>query len=144
MDTLPAVELLVKLICASLRRKVWVTPELLVMPVPLRVSVRPELTVMKYGFVAAGVKMMPLTSVSSEIETAVVLERPNVAVSAAPLGTPFGVHLAAVFQSPEIGSRSHWALIAYVTVGMANIREQRIAARMSVFIDVISGICYRR
>jgi hypothetical protein len=61
-------------------------------------------------------------------------------VSAGPLGTPFGVQLAAVFQSPEMGSRSHWVLIAFVTLGTRNIREQRIAVRISVFIEVISGL----
>src|SRR5439155_24942981 len=83
---------------------------------------------------------MPLTSVFAEIETLVVFERANVAISAGPLGTPFGVQLAAIFQSPEMGSRSHWALIAYVTLGTRNIREQRIAATISVFIEVISGL----
>jgi hypothetical protein len=82
---------------------------------------------------------MPLTSVFAEMETSVVLERPKVALSAGPLGTPFGVQLAAVFQSPEMGSRSHWALIAYVTLGTRKIREQRIVARTSLFIEVISG-----
>src|SRR5262245_49873895 len=85
---------------------------------------------------------MPLTSVSSEIETSVVCERPKVAISAGPLGTSSGVQLAAVFQSPEIGSRSHWALIAYVTVGTRKMREQLIAAAMSLVIEVISGVCY--
>jgi hypothetical protein len=47
--------------------------------------------------------MMLLTSVFSEIETSVVLERPKVAVSAGPFGTPFGVQLKVVFQSPEMG-----------------------------------------
>ena len=67
-----------------------------------------------YDCVCGGgrVKMMLLTSVLLEIETSMVLERPNVAMSAGPLGTPIGVQLAAVFQSPEVGSRSHWALIA--------------------------------
>jgi hypothetical protein len=83
---------------------------------------------------------MPLTSVSAEIETSVVCESPNVAVSAGPLGTPFGVQLSAVFQSPEMGSRSHCALIAYVTLGTSNIREQRIAVRTSLFIEVIPGL----
>jgi hypothetical protein len=82
---------------------------------------------------------MPSTSVLAEMETSVVLERPNVAISAGPLGIPFGVQLAAVFQSPEIGSRFHWALLAYVTLGTRNIRAQRIAATISVFIGVISG-----
>jgi hypothetical protein len=38
-----------------------------------------------------------------------------------------------------MGSRFHWALIAYVTLGTRKIREQRIAATISVFI-VISGL----
>src|SRR6187399_137102 len=100
------------------------------------VSVNPGLAVIVKGFVAADVNVMPLTSVFAEIETSVVFERPKVAMSAGPLGTPIGVQLAAVFQSPEIGSRSHSALIAYVTVGMRNSREQRIAARISVFIVI--------
>ena len=36
----------------------------------------------------------------------------KIAIFAGPLGIPFGVQFAAVFQSPEMGSRSHWALIA--------------------------------
>jgi hypothetical protein len=84
------------------------------------------------------VNVMLLTSVFAELETPVFFERANVAVSAGLLGTPFGVQLAAVFQSPEMGSRSHWALIAYVTLGTRNIRQQRIAAAISLFIEVIS------
>src|SRR5262245_60508420 len=80
--------------------------------------------------------MMLLTSVSAEIDTSVLCESPKVATSAGAWGTTFGVQLAAVFQSPEIGSRSHWALIAYATVGTSNITEQRIAARISVFIVI--------
>src|SRR2546430_1627234 len=81
---------------------------------------------------------MRLTSVFSDIEMSKVLEVPsNIAISAGPLGTPF-VQLLAVFQSPEMGSIAHWVLIAYATAGRKNIREQRIAARISVFI-VISG-----
>src|SRR4029453_17509882 len=87
---------------------------------------------------------MPLTSVSAEMETSVFFERAKVATSAGPLGTLIGVQLSAVFQSPEMGSRSHWALIAYVTVGTRNIREQRIAARTSLFIEAISGLLSMR
>ena len=57
---------------------------------------------------------MPLTAIFAEIETFVVLERANVAVSAGPLGTVIGVQLAAAFQSPEPGLRSHVALPAWV------------------------------
>jgi len=78
---------------------------------------------------------MPFTSVFADMETSVVFERSKVAMSAGPLGTPIGDQLAPVFQSPEMGSRSHWALIAYVIVGTRNSRKQRIAARISVFIS---------
>ena len=60
---------------------------------------------------------MPLTSVFAEIETLVVFERANVAISAGPFGTVIGVQLAAVFQSPEPGLRSHVALLACATIG---------------------------
>jgi hypothetical protein len=65
---------------------------------------------------------MPFTLVFAEIETLVVFDRAKVAVNKK-LGTVAGVQFTAVFQSPEMGSRSHWALIAYVTVGMTNTRE---------------------
>lgn len=39
------------------------------------------------GFVAAAVKVMPLTSVVAERNRVVIFDRPNVAVSADPLGT---------------------------------------------------------
>ncbi len=47
-------------------------------------------------------------------ETSVVVERPNVAVSAGPLGGPPAVQFAAVFQSLEMGSSAHSALAARV------------------------------
>src|SRR5262245_47838670 len=83
---------------------------------------------------------MPFTSVFAEIDTSVVFERPKVAVSAGPLGISFGVQLAAVFQSPDIGSRSHWALIPYVIVGTRNMRQQLTAAAIRVFIAVTSEV----
>ena len=46
---------------------------------------------------------MLLTSVLAEVETAVVFEEANVAVSDEPLGTVAGDQLLAVFQSPEAG-----------------------------------------
>src|SRR5439155_12468578 len=114
----PAVALLVKTIspnspfAPTVVMKCCVLPELFVMPVPLILSVKGALAVMVYGFVAAAVKVMPLTSVFAEIETLVVFDRANVAMSAGPLGTPIGVQLAAVFQSPEVGLRFHCALSA--------------------------------
>ncbi len=56
--------------------------------------------------------MMPLTSVSAEIETLVIFEKANVAISAGPLGTVVGVQFSAVFQSADVGFRFHWALSA--------------------------------
>jgi hypothetical protein len=86
---------------------------------------------------------MLLTSVFAEIETSVVFERPNVATSFEQLGTTSGVQFTGVFQSPEIGSRFHWAM-PYVTVGTRNMREQRIAAAMRVFIEAISIVLVGR
>src|SRR5262245_37537134 len=83
--------------------------------------------------------MMLLISVSSEIDTFVVLESTNVAISVGPLGTVIGVQLAAVFQSPDVGLRFHWALSAYTSAGKSKIREQRIAVPRSVFM-VICGL----
>jgi hypothetical protein len=57
--------------------------------------------------------MMPFTSVIGwEMETLVVLDVANVAVSEGPLGTVGGVQLLAVFQSPETGFVFHVALSA--------------------------------
>src|SRR5437660_477282 len=55
---------------------------------------------------------MALTSVFAEIETLVVFDRSNVAISAGPLGTVSGVQFVAVFQSPLVGLRFHVALPA--------------------------------
>ena len=52
---------------------------------------------------------------------AVVFERANVAVSADPLGTVAGLQFVAVFQSPELGLRSHVALPAWL-VWMQSIK----------------------
>jgi len=74
-------------------------------------------TLMVYAFVAAGLKVIPLTSVFADIETLVVLENANVAVSAELLGTVAGVQFVAVFQSPEVGLRSQVASPAKVVLG---------------------------
>ena len=58
------------------------------------------------------VNVTPLTSVVSEMETAVVFEEPNVAVSVDELGTVASVQLEAVFQSLETGLGSQVALPA--------------------------------
>jgi hypothetical protein len=117
--SLPAVALFENTIVPALPEastavtKFCVTPELFVMPVPLMVSVKLGLTVMVYAE-AAEVNVMPLTSVFAEIETLLVFERSNVAVSDVPLGTIVGVQLAAVFQSSEPGLRSQVALPAWL------------------------------
>jgi len=113
--------------------KFCVAPELFVMPVPLMVSVKLGLTVMVYAE-AAGVNVIPLTSVFAEMETFVVFERPNVAVSVEALGTVIGVQLAAVFQSPEPGLRSHIALPAWLTVATKAKMVALSAALRTVFL----------
>ena len=61
-------------------------PELFLTPMPLRVSVNSGLAITVNGFVAAEVNMMPVASMSSEIERLVVFERANVATSAGQIG----------------------------------------------------------
>ena len=66
------------------------------------------------------------------------VRKSKVAISAGPLGTPSGVQLAAVFQSPEIGSRSHWALICVGNGWKDEYQRAANRCRISVF-KVISG-----
>jgi hypothetical protein len=114
---LPAIALLVKDIVPEFPElsaavtKFCVTPELLVMPTPLMVSVSVGLAVMVKAL-PPELNTMPFTSVLAEIETPVVLDEANVAVSVELLGTVIGDQLVAVFQSPEPGARSHCALPA--------------------------------
>ena len=54
----------------------------------------------------------PVTSAKAEMETPVILEVANVAVSAEPLGGPPAVQLPAVFQSPAAGLVNHVVLPA--------------------------------
>ncbi len=82
-----------------------------VMPAPLMVSALPGFGVM-VNALAPGLKMRLLTSMDPVIETAVVVETSNVAVSDEPLGTVAGVQLAAVFQSLLVGLRFQVALPA--------------------------------
>ena len=77
-------------------------PELLVIPAPLMVNLVAGSTVTVNGL-APGLNTMPLTSVSAEMDTAVIkviVEDANVAVSADPLGTTSPDQLEPVFQSP--------------------------------------------
>jgi len=80
-----------------------------VMPTPLIVNVTVGVVVM-VNPLAPALNTVRLTSVLAEVETPVVLETPNIAVSAAPLGTVAGVQLIAVFQSPLTGLARHFAL----------------------------------
>ena len=62
---------------------------------------------------APALNTTPSTPVStSEMETAVLFEEANVAVSDMSLGMVCGVQLLAVFQSPEPGFAFHVALSA--------------------------------
>src|SRR4051794_32447067 len=115
---LPAVALPTKEIVPRMKATLAVTkfcviPELLVMPAPPMVNVKAGFAVM-VNALAPALKTMPSTMVSSEMETAVVVEISNVAVSAASLGTASGVQLVAAFQSPEPGLRFHCASPAEV------------------------------
>ena len=100
------------------------------MPVPVNVSTEPPLAVTVYGFVAAGVNLIPLTSVFAEIETFVVLERAKVAVSADPFGTVMGVQFVAVFQSPEPGLRSQVALPAKILPAAESSKNMAVARKL--------------
>ena len=84
-------------------------------PDPLRLSLFPGLAV-TVNPAAPELKTMSLTVVLAETETALILEKPNVAISAGPLGTVRGVQLAALFQSPLIGLSRHVALPAKLFV----------------------------
>src|SRR5262245_9482978 len=100
----------------------WTIPELLMIPDPLRVSVFPGLAVM-VNAAAPELKTISLTVVFADTEISVVLETPNVAMSAGPLGTVRGIQLAAVSQSLLIGLSRQVALPAKLPAG------DRVAAR---------------
>src|ERR1043166_726561 len=89
----------------------WTTPELFVMPVPLTLS-RKLGGVVMLNALAPGSKAMPFTSTLDESDISVMFEAANVAVSLGPFGTVLGIQLAAVFQSPLIGSSCQVALPA--------------------------------
>jgi hypothetical protein len=88
-----------------------VIPELFVIPTPLTVNVNVGLAVIVNGL-APALKTMPLTSVPAEMETPVMLEDANVAVSADALGGPPADQLPAVCQFPVAGLAFHLALPA--------------------------------
>jgi len=79
--------------------KFCVTPELLMMPTPLMLSVNTGLLEIVKAL-APGLNTMPCTWVKAEVETLVTVDNAKVAVSAAELRTIVGSQFAAVFQSP--------------------------------------------
>src|SRR5438552_510814 len=94
-----------------------VTPELLVIPVPLIVNVIPvesgSGSAVMLNLLAPGLKTIAATSVvSAENVRSVILELAKVATSAGPFGTVSGVQFTAVFQSPFVGLRFQVALSA--------------------------------
>src|SRR5262249_4741453 len=91
---LPAVALFRKFITVGPETKIWVIPELFVMPTPLMVKSKKGLEIV--NALAPGLNTMPLTSVGPSAMTGrLILEVANVAVSADPLGGPPAVQLAA-------------------------------------------------
>ena len=72
---------------------------------------------------APALNTMPLISIPFKMETPVVLETSNVAVSAGELGTVAGVQLAAVFHLPLPGFRFHVALPAKAVLAAAEMRS---------------------
>ena len=99
--------------------KFWVTPELFVIPAPLKVSPA-RVEAVKVKAAAPRAKTISLTSVAAEIEIAPWLEAAKVAMSPGPFGTVAGVQLAAVFQSPLVGLRFQVALPAWAGAFMTS------------------------
>jgi hypothetical protein len=62
----------------------------------------------------------------------------GLANAAVPLGTPFGVQLAAVFQSPEMGSSSQVALPAHANSARKNIKPQAVSETKSLLVKTNS------
>src|SRR5207244_1317476 len=71
---------------------------------------------------------MPFTSVVTELDIAVILEKAKVAVSDGPLGTLAGVQFAAVFQSPLTGSEIQVALLAWIVCGKTKMNAGKSRA----------------
>jgi hypothetical protein len=101
-----------------------VIPELFVIPVPLMVNVNVGVAVI-VNALAPALNTMPFASVLPAVETPVVLEKPNVAVSDDPLGTVAGAQLLAVFQSPVAGLANHVALPAKLLLAVESRSGRR-------------------
>lgn len=126
--------------------KFCVSPELFVMPCMVRAKVGATVIVKE----SILLNVMLATVVLAEIPTEVVLERPNVAVSDAALGTVPDDQFVPVFQSPEPGLASHVPLPAKVVLVAESKSSSMSAARKKicvgllgrlrlVFISLISG-----
>jgi len=90
--------------------------------------------------VAVELNVMPFTSVFAEIETLVVFERANIAVSDDPLGTVAGLQFVLVFQSPERGLRFHVALPAWADPTKKSITPQPTNGAISLFLKRNTGL----
>ena len=93
--------------------KFWTTPELLVIPTPLTVSLSVGVMVTVKGVrCASGVNTMLFTSVLAETEMFEMEDDSKVAVSNGLSGTMAGDHLSGVFQFPLTGEVNQVALPA--------------------------------
>src|SRR5437660_8636407 len=97
--------------CSPAVTKFCIVAELFDSPLPLMFNIS-EAGTLTLNALAPGLNTTLLTCVVAEMETEVILEISNVAVSEGPLGTVAGVQLAAVFQSLLIGFRFQVALSA--------------------------------
>jgi hypothetical protein len=104
------------------------TPELFVMPAPLKLKVKPGLGLI-VNALAPGLKTIPFTSVLADTLTPVRLLVANVAVSDCAFGTVFGVQFVAVFQFPDAGLVFHVALPAWLM--LTDEKSSMVAARSS-------------
>jgi hypothetical protein len=91
--------------------KLWVIPELLVMPAPMTFN-GPFTSVLMVNALATGLNTISVIVVFADTETPVVPDVAKVATSALALGTVAGVQFVAVFQSPDPGAASQVALPA--------------------------------
>src|SRR4051794_21881056 len=76
---------------------------------------------------APGLKTTAPTCVTAEREILVVFERQKVLISVAPFGMLFGVHLAASFQVPLVGSSFQVALPAWTEELIRQMNPERSA-----------------
>ena len=97
--------------CSPAVTKFCIVAELFDSPLPLMFNIS-EAGTLTLNALAPGLNTTLLTCVVAEMETEVILEISNVAVSEGPLGTVAGVQLAGLFQSLSTGLAFHVALSA--------------------------------